>query len=180
MDHANSGLEGSFESIYYPVRRAHAARLTQPPFTQNSGHPLPITFPCPSRCTTSSHPVDFDAMNPRCSCRFICLPAHIQSITGSPALHGCKWLVDFDGRALAHRLGPASGLQWRCPLEPCTRDDLATTVPVFVQSRRVVGRPLLLKAYQHKRISSSDRCETLSVTSWRPPASAWLQLDRLL
>ena len=39
MDDADSGLERSLKSIYQPVRRAHADRLTQPTFTQNSGYP---------------------------------------------------------------------------------------------------------------------------------------------
>jgi integrase len=38
MDHAYSGLESSTDPIYYPVRRPDEQRLTQTPFTQNSGH----------------------------------------------------------------------------------------------------------------------------------------------
>jgi len=39
MDDAHSELEGSTDSLYYPVRRPDQQRLTQIPFTQNSGHP---------------------------------------------------------------------------------------------------------------------------------------------
>ena len=41
MDLAHSGLEGCTDPIYYPVRRPDEQRLTQTPFTQNSGHALP-------------------------------------------------------------------------------------------------------------------------------------------
>ena len=39
MDYVDTELEGGTEPIYYSVRRAHDAHLTQPPFTQNPGHP---------------------------------------------------------------------------------------------------------------------------------------------
>lgn len=41
MDPAHSGLEGSTDPVYHPVRRPDEQPLTQTPFTQNSGHALP-------------------------------------------------------------------------------------------------------------------------------------------
>ena len=59
MDDANQRLESSTKPIYNPVRRSYAERLTETPFTQNSGHPPGQGFHCYSSHRNLGSPLHF-------------------------------------------------------------------------------------------------------------------------